>query len=119
MIKAYYRKAQTCILQALQRLAKFDEALAAIAAGRAVKADPSFDTLEKQVLTEKEKDEKQKAEIRREAQDTANAAAPQAPVSVATMVNRQKEKKAEADKKAAEEAEGDDVGDLSMKGYKT
>merc|ERR1719191_30805 len=128
MIKAYYRKAQTCILQALQRLAKFDEALAAIAAGRAVKADPSFDTLEKQVLTEKEKDEKQKAEIRREAQDTANAAAPQAPVSVATMVNRQKEKKAEADKKAAADAapvtagayppEGDEV-DKSMRGYKT
>lgn len=123
MIKAYYRKGQ-----ALQRLAKFDEALAAIAAGRAVKADPSFDTLEKQVLTEKEKDEKQKAEIRREAQDTANAAAPQAPVSVATMVNRQKEKKAEADKKAAADAapvtagayppEGDEV-DKSMRGYKT
>jgi len=119
MIKAYYRKAQ-----ALQRLAKFEEALVAIAAGRAVKADPSFDTLEKQVLVEKEKDEKQKAEIRREAQDTANAAAPQAPVSVATMVNRQKEKKAEADKKAA--AAGypvadvkKDAEDLSMKGYKT
>merc|ERR1719387_2420543 len=96
MIKAYYRKAQ-----ALNRLAQFDEGLAAIAAGRAVKADPSFDTLEKQVLIDKEKDEKQKAEIRREAQDTSNAAAPQAPVSVATMVNRQKEKKADADKKAA------------------
>jgi tetratricopeptide (TPR) repeat protein len=121
MIKAYYRKAQ-----ALQRLAKFDEALAAIAAGRAVKADASFDTLEKQVLVDKEKDEKQKAEIRREAQDTANAAAPQAPVSVATMVNRQKEKKAEADKKAAAAGypaatptPGSDAEDLSMRGYKT
>jgi tetratricopeptide (TPR) repeat protein len=111
MIKAYYRKAQ-----ALNRLAKFDEALAAIAAGRAVKADPSFDTLEKQVLVDKEKDEKQKAEIRKEAQDTSNAAAPQAPVSVATMVNRQKEKKAEADKAAAA---GYPSEDLSMKGYKT
>merc|ERR1711998_520761 len=58
--------------------------------------------------------------IRREAQDTANAAAPQAPVSVATMVNRQKEKKAEADKKAAAEVTADeDAGDLSMRGYKT
>merc|ERR1719163_1248207 len=75
------------------------------------------------VNRQKEKDAKQKAEIRREAQDTSNAAAPQAPVSVATMVNRQKEKKAEADKKAAAAgyppAEGDDAADLSMRGYKT
>ena len=43
-VKAHYRKAQS-----LERLGRFDDALAAIAKGREVKDDPSFATLEKQV----------------------------------------------------------------------
>jgi Flp pilus assembly protein TadD len=104
MVKAYYRKAQS-----LERLGRFDDALAAIAKGREVKDDPSFATLEKQVQTNKEKDEKAKAEIRRDAQDTANAVKPQAPVSIASMVERKKQR----------EAAGADGEDLSMKGYRT
>ena len=57
-------------------------------------ATPKLPESRRQVQTNKEKDEKAKAEIRRDAQDTANAVKPQAPVSVASMVRPCKQRRA-------------------------